>query len=105
MLPGPTMRSTLGTVAVPNASAAMACAPPIRKTLSTPKNSAAARISALGCGEAPQKAPAALPPPLQCGRPPRFSLRQTYGFSRDETLRFAEWNDSEHHITILFNGY
>ena len=35
-LPGPTILSTRGTVAVPYASAAIACAPPIRKIRVTP---------------------------------------------------------------------
>ena len=42
-LPGPTILSTLGTVAVPNASAPTACAPPIRKIRVTPDRAHAAR--------------------------------------------------------------
>ena len=34
--PGPTIFSTLGTLSVPNAIAAIACAPPIRKIRSAP---------------------------------------------------------------------
>lgn len=41
-LPGPQILSTAGTVCVPYASAATACAPPIVNTRSTPPNSAAA---------------------------------------------------------------
>ena len=46
MLPGPVILSTLGTLSVPNASAAIAPAPPMRKMRSTPATSAAATISA-----------------------------------------------------------
>ena len=42
MFPGPTILSTAGTVSVPYASAATACAPPTRNTLSTPATAAAA---------------------------------------------------------------
>src|SRR5439155_26041204 len=41
-LPGPTILSTRGTVSVPYASAAMACAPPTRYTASTLATAAAA---------------------------------------------------------------
>ena len=41
-LPGPTILSTRGTVAVPNASAPTACAPPIRKIRVTPDRAQAA---------------------------------------------------------------
>src|SRR5260370_34740471 len=54
MLPGQTMRSTLGTVAVPNAKAAMACAPPMRNRRGMFRNRQVARISGLGCGDATQ---------------------------------------------------
>ncbi len=43
-LPGPTTTSTRPTVSVPYASAAIACAPPIRYTRSTPHNRHAPRI-------------------------------------------------------------
>ena len=46
MLPGPTILSTLGTLCVPKASAAMACAPPARTTVRTPASFAAARMGA-----------------------------------------------------------
>ncbi len=46
-LPGPTILSTAGTVAVPYASAAIACAPPIANTRSTPAIAAAASTIAL----------------------------------------------------------
>src|SRR5690606_2376381 len=46
-LPGPTILSTAGTVVVPNASAATACAPPIVNTRSTPAMHAAASTIAL----------------------------------------------------------
>ena len=49
-LPGPTITSTGATVAVPYASAAIACAPPMRYTASTSQSEQAARIS--GCGGA-----------------------------------------------------
>ena len=42
MLPGPTILSTRGTVAVPQAIAATACAPPMVKTRCTPQIRAAA---------------------------------------------------------------
>ena len=42
-LPGPTIFSTRGTVAVPYASAATACAPPIRNSRETPASSPAAQ--------------------------------------------------------------
>ena len=48
ILPGPTILSTLGTLSVPYAIAATACAPPIRKILSTPASLAAARIFGFG---------------------------------------------------------
>src|SRR3982750_2006438 len=46
-LPGPQILSTAGIVAVPYASAAMACAPPIVKACVTPARCAAARTSGL----------------------------------------------------------
>ena len=45
MLPGPTILSTFGTVCVPYANAATACAPPIVNTLLTPATAAAANTS------------------------------------------------------------
>jgi hypothetical protein len=42
-LPGPKILSTLRTDPVPNASAAIACAPPILYTVSTPQSSAATK--------------------------------------------------------------
>ena len=48
MLPGPTILSTFGTDSVPYARAATACAPPIRKILSTPATFAAAMIFGFG---------------------------------------------------------
>ena len=45
-LPGPTILSTAGIVAVPYASAAIACAPPIAKARVTPARCAAASSSA-----------------------------------------------------------
>ena len=45
--PGPTILSTRGRVAVPQASAAIACAPPIRKARVTPASSAAASTASL----------------------------------------------------------
>ncbi len=52
-LPGPTITSTGRMVAVPNASAAMACAPPMRYTSVTPTSAAAASV---GCGMRPSAA-------------------------------------------------
>ena len=50
-LPGPTILSTRGTVAVPYASAATACAPPIRKIRVTPESAhAASTASVTPCG-------------------------------------------------------
>ncbi len=46
-LPGPKILSTLGIEAVPYAIAAIACAPPTLKTVSTPHNCAATRTAAL----------------------------------------------------------
>ena len=46
-LPGPTILSTFGTVSVPYARAAIACAPPTLKILSTPAIFAAAMITGL----------------------------------------------------------
>src|SRR5436853_4029803 len=46
-LPGPTILSTRGTVAVPYANAATACAPPMRYTASTPAIAAAASTAGL----------------------------------------------------------
>ncbi len=46
-LPGPTILSARGTVAVPKASAATACAPPIVNTRSTPAMCAAASTASL----------------------------------------------------------
>ena len=48
MLPGPTILPTFGTLSVPYARAATACAPPIRKILSTPAIFAAAMMFGLG---------------------------------------------------------
>ena len=45
--PGPTILSTAGTVAVPKASAATACAPPTRTMRSTPAKAAAASTGPL----------------------------------------------------------
>jgi hypothetical protein len=45
--PGPTILSTAGTVAVPNANAAIACAPPMRNIRCTPATTAAARTNGL----------------------------------------------------------
>ena len=50
-LPGPTITSTGATDSVPQASAAIACAPPIRYTSVTPQSTQAARIT--GCGRPP----------------------------------------------------
>ena len=47
ILPGPRILSTLGTCVVPNARAAMACAPLILKTRWTPATAVAANLS--GC--------------------------------------------------------
>ena len=52
MLPGPTMRSARGTVRVPKAKAAMACAPPIWKTFSSPSSRAVPSTSTGGRGHA-----------------------------------------------------
>ena len=49
-LPGPTILSTRGTVAVPNASAATACAPPMTNTRCTPATLAAPASPADGPG-------------------------------------------------------
>ena len=49
-LPGPTILSTRGTLSVPNASAATACAPPMAKTRCTPATFAAYSVSAEGPG-------------------------------------------------------
>src|SRR5205823_14374345 len=49
-LPGPTILSTRGTLAVPNASAAIACAPPSSNTRSTPASRAASIVSGDGPG-------------------------------------------------------
>ena len=46
-LPGPTILSTRGTVAVPNARAATAWAPPIRKIRVTPERAQAARTTSV----------------------------------------------------------
>ena len=54
MLPGPTMRSALGTVRVPYANAAMACAPPISKTRVRPSIAAVPHTWSTGLGEATQ---------------------------------------------------
>ena len=54
MLPGPTMRSARGTVLVPKANAAMACAPPIWKTCRTPNKCAVPKIPVTGLGVATQ---------------------------------------------------
>ena len=48
------MRSARGTVRVPNANAAMACAPPIWNTFPTPSSDAVPNTSATGRGEATQ---------------------------------------------------
>jgi len=48
--PGPTILSTRGTVSVPYAIAATACAPPITNTRSTPAIRAAAIVSGDGPG-------------------------------------------------------
>ncbi len=53
-LPGPTMQSTAGTAPAPNASAAMAWAPPTVSTASAPATWAAARVIGAGRGEATQ---------------------------------------------------
>ena len=49
--PGPTILSTRGTVAVPYASAAIACAPPTRNSRVTPASSAAAITTGSGRGQ------------------------------------------------------
>ena len=49
--PGPTILSTRGTVAVPYASAAIACAPPSRNSRETPASSAAAMTTGSGRGQ------------------------------------------------------
>ena len=54
MLPGPTMRSARGTVRVPKAKAAMACAPPIWKTWGTPSIAAVPKTSVTARGQATQ---------------------------------------------------
>ena len=55
MLPGPTMRSALGTVRVPKANAAMACAPPISKhVVRRPASPPSPNTSSTGRGEATQ---------------------------------------------------
>ena len=51
-LPGPTILSTRGTLAVPYAMAAMAWAPPSWNTRSTPASMAAASTAASGRGQA-----------------------------------------------------
>ena len=48
------MRSARGTVRVPKANAAMACAPPIWKTWFTPSRAAVPNTSVTGRGEATQ---------------------------------------------------
>ncbi len=48
------MRSTFGTVSVPYASAAMACAPPMRNMCVMPSHCAMPIISGLGFGHATQ---------------------------------------------------
>ena len=48
------MRSARGTVRVPKAKAAMACAPPIWKTLPIPSSDAVPSTSVTGLGEATQ---------------------------------------------------
>ncbi len=50
-LPGPTILSTRGTVAVPYARAATAWAPPTRKSRVTPASSAAAITAGSGRGQ------------------------------------------------------
>ena len=47
MLPGPAITSTFGTLSVPYASAAIACAPPALSMRSAPQRSAAAMTA--GC--------------------------------------------------------
>jgi len=49
-LPGPTILSTFGTLRVPYASAATACAPPNVRTRSTPATAAAASTIGSGFG-------------------------------------------------------
>ena len=50
LLPGPTILSTWGIVAVPYAIAAMPCAPPTRNSRLTPASSAAAITTGSGRG-------------------------------------------------------
>src|SRR5436190_5885363 len=47
LLPGPVILSTRGIVSVPNASAAIACAPPTAKTSLTPSSTSAAATAGL----------------------------------------------------------
>lgn len=49
-LPGPTILSTRGTLSVPKAIAAMACAPPMRKIRSAPARSQPATIAGWAFG-------------------------------------------------------
>ena len=49
-LPGPHILSTCGTLSVPNAIAAIACAPPMPNSRSTPAASAAASVTGDGSG-------------------------------------------------------
>ena len=52
-LPGPKILSTLRTDSVPKASAAIACAPPILYTVSTPQSSAATSTAACSLPSGP----------------------------------------------------
>jgi hypothetical protein len=59
-LPGPAITSTASTDSVPYASAAIACAPPIRYTSVTSHNTQAARITGFACPPGPGGAQTAI---------------------------------------------